>query len=118
MIVFIPFPFTGVCTGEVCQLRDNTSQLNDLDTNVVVITCDTVASNAKWAEIEGLEFPILSDYWPHGAVSQEYQTFNDARGVANRSTFVLDEHATITAIVSSDSLGTPRDYDAYVTALS
>ena len=117
LIVFIPAPFTGTCTKEVCELQENHAQLSGLDANVVVITCDTVPTNAKWAELEGLEFPILSDYWPHGAVSQSYETFNDKVGMATRSTYVLDEEGIITAIVSSDSPREARNYDTYVAAL-
>jgi len=118
LIVFIPFPFTGVCTGEVCEIQDNLGQLRDLDANVVVITCATVATNAKWSELEGLEFPVLSDYWPHGVVSQAYETFDDRTGAARRSTFVLDETATITHVFATDRLSVARDYDDYVAALS
>ena len=117
LVVFIPFPFTGTCEGELCLIRDRLAELNDLDANVVVVTCDTLPSNAKWAEENGFEFPILSDYWPHGEVTRAYGTFNDKLGVANRSTFVLDEQGIVREIVSTDSLGTPREFEAYVEAL-
>ena len=118
LVVFIPFPFTGTCTGEVCELRDRLEELNGLDANVVVITCDTFASNGAWANQEGLAFPILSDFWPHGAVAQAYGAFNEQVGVADRWTFVLDEQGTITDIFNSEGLGVARNYADYVTALS
>ncbi len=118
LVVFIPFPFTGVCTDEVCELQENLGRLNALDANVVVITCDTVPTNAKWAQLEGLEFPILSDYWPHGAVSEAYGTFNDRLGVARRSTYVLDKTGIITDIIRSDGPRTARNYEDYVAALT
>lgn len=118
LVVFIPFPFTGTCTGEVCELRDGLSELNDLDANVVVITCDTIPVNAKWAELESLQFPILSDFWPHGAVAQAFGAFNDQLGCADRWTFALDEQGTITGIFNSEGLGVARNYGDYVEALT
>ena len=118
LVVFIPFPFTGTCEGELCLIRDRLAELNDLEANVVVITCDTVPSNAKWAGDNGFEFPILSDYWPHGEVSKAYGTFNEKLGVANRSTFVLDGAGVVREVVSTDSLGTAREFEAYVEALA
>ncbi len=118
LIVFIPFPFTGTCEGELCLLRDRLAELNDLDANVVAITCDTVPSNKQWSDQNGFGFRVLSDYWPHGDVSRAFDTFNDKLGVANRTTYVLDAGGVIRAVVASDAMGTPREYDAYVAALN
>ena len=74
-----------------------------------------------WAEQEGYTFPLLSDFWPHGAVAQAYGVFNDALGCANRATFVLDSDGTVTSTFSSPDLGTPRakaEYDAALAAVS
>lgn len=118
LLVFIPFAFSGVCTGEVCSLRDDVSSLSDLDANVVIVTTDTFFTNAAWAEKENLDFTILSDFWPHGAVSQAYGTFNDAVGVSMRSTYVLDEQGIVREIIASDELGVARNHDAYAGALA
>ncbi len=118
LIVFIPYPFTGTCRQELCQLRDHLAELNELDAVVVAITCDTQPANSKWAKEQGFEFPVLSDFWPHGAVAQAYDTFNDTFGYAERTTYVLDENGVIRAVVASDNLGTPREYDEYVKALA
>lgn len=118
LIVFMPWAFSGTCTGEVCQLRDNLSGLNQLDTNVVVITTDSFFTNAAWAAQEDLEYPVLADHWPHGAVAQAFGTFNDKLGVATRSTYVLDEDGLVRDIITTDELGTARDFDAYTAALS
>ena len=117
LVVFIPFPFTGNCSSEVCELRDHLADLDALDANVVVISCDTVPVHAKWAADNGLSFPVLSDFWPHGDVARAYDTFNETLGCANRTTYVLDADGVIRAVVASDSLGTVREYDAYVAAL-
>jgi peroxiredoxin len=117
LIVFIPFPFTGVCEEELCTLRDHLADLSALDANVVAITCDTRYANRKWSQVNGFGFPVLSDFWPHGEVSRRYDTFNTEKGCANRTTFVLDSAGVIREIVASPALGTPREYAAYEEAL-
>jgi peroxiredoxin len=117
VIVFIPFPFTGICDGEVCLIRDQLARLNDLDANVVVITCHAVQTAKKWSDENGFTFPVLSDFWPHGVVTTGFGAFNWDVGVANRMSFVLDAEGVVRKIVDSGSLGTPREFDEYVTAL-
>lgn len=117
LIVFIPFPFTGICSAEACELRDNLSTLKVLDAKVVVITTHALPTNKAWADQNGLEFPVLSDYWPHGEVATAFGTFNDTVGAATRSTYVLDADGIVRDIIATDSLGTAREYDAYTAAL-
>jgi peroxiredoxin (alkyl hydroperoxide reductase subunit C) len=117
LVVFIPFPFTGNCNDEACTLRDHLAELNDLDAGVVVITCDTPFANGAWAEQNGLEFPVLSDFWPHGEVARDYGAFNEDTGSANRITFVLDADGVVREIIDSGSLAVVREYDTYVEAL-
>lgn len=118
LIKFIPFPFTRVCEGEVCEVRDNLASLTTLDTNIVVITCDTVPSNTRWATELGVSFPILSDFWPHGAVAQAYGCFNEAIGVAMRSTYVLDEDGIVRDIVATPVLREARSMASYHESLA
>jgi peroxiredoxin len=117
LIVFIPFPFTGICDDESCAIRDNLATLNDLDANVVVITCHAVPVAKKWSDENGFTFPVLSDFWPHGVVATRYGAFNEAVGGANRMTFVLDADGIVRSVINSGSLGTAREFEAYVTAL-
>lgn len=118
LIVFIPFPFTSVCDGEVCAIRDDFTDLSDLDARIVVITCHARPTNARWASEHSLSYPVLSDFWPHGAVAAEYGVFNEKLGVATRSTFVLDPDGVVRDIISSESLGAAREHDAYAAALA
>jgi peroxiredoxin len=83
-----------------------------------VITCDSVASNRRWAEDQGFTFPILSDHWPHGETARAYGCFNETLGVAMRSTYVLDLEGIVTEIVATDRLDQPRDWAEYERALS
>lgn len=118
LVVFIPFPFSGICEGELCSIRDNLARLNSLDANVVAISCDTRFVHKKWAADQGFEFPLLSDFWPHGTTARAYGSFNEDKGVANRMTYVLDEAGIVREIIDSGSLGVAREMDAYLGALS
>lgn len=118
LIVFIPFPFTGICDDEGCAIRDGLGGLNDLDANVVVITAHAVPVTAKWASEFGFEFPVLSDYWPHAAVIQAYDAFNETLGAANRVSYVLDANGVITNVIETEALPIAREFEAYGQALA
>lgn len=118
LIVFIPFPFTGHCDNEGCQLRDGLAELGGLEAKVIVITTHAIPTNARWASENGFEFPVLADYWPHGDVVKSYEAFNDVTGSANRVTYVLDTGGIIRDVIATDSLGTPREYELYGQALA
>ncbi|MDJ0498459.1 MAG: redoxin domain-containing protein [Acidimicrobiia bacterium] len=118
LIVFIPFPFTGICDDEGCALRDNLNALSGLDAKVVIITVHAVPVAKKWADEYGFDFPVLSDYWPHGATAMAYGAFNDDRGAANRYSFVLDADGVVREVINTESLGIAREMDAYTAALA
>jgi len=90
LVVFYPYAFTGVCTGELRELQEELAAFEKLDTAVVAISCDTMFALRVFADREGLEFPLLSDFWPHGAVARAYGVFDDERGCAVRGSFVVD----------------------------
>jgi peroxiredoxin len=117
LIVFIPFPFTGTCEGELCAIRDRLADLNALDANVVAITTDTIFSNAEWSKKNGFGFPVLSDFWPHGAVTEAYGALDPKVGAANRVTFVLDRDAVVRTVIATESRKFAREVDHYVEAL-
>lgn len=117
LIVFIPFPFTGTCQAELCEIRDGLAGIEDLDARVVAITTDTMFANKKWSEENAFGFPVLSDFWPHGEITQAYGTFDDRVGAANRSTYVLDDDGIVRAIVATETRREARVFDEYVKAL-
>jgi peroxiredoxin len=118
VLVFYPFTFTGVCQGELCSLRDDLSEYENANAQVVAISCDSRHSQKLWAEQQGFTFPVLSDFWPHGAVARAYGVFNDQLGCANRATFVIDKQGTIVDTFETPNLGTPRDKAEYEAALA
>jgi peroxiredoxin len=90
-VMFYPFAFSGVCTGELCSVRDNLPTFESDDVQVLAVSCDPMFSLRAFAERDGLTFPLLSDFWPHGEVARAYGVFNEERGCADRSTFIVDK---------------------------
>jgi mycoredoxin-dependent peroxiredoxin len=95
LVVFYPFAFSGICTGELCQLRDELDAYTGAGVQVVAISTDPTFSLKAFREKEGFGFPLLSDFWPHGATAQAYGVFNDKAGMAVRGTFLVDAEGTI-----------------------
>ena len=77
LLVFYPFAFTGTCQGELCAVRDNLNDFVNDDVQVLTISVDSVFAHKVWADQQGYEFPLLADFWPHGAVAQAYGVFNE-----------------------------------------
>jgi peroxiredoxin len=117
-LVFIPFAFTNTCQGELCEIRDNLHRFTDAETRVLAITCNTLHSNAAWAEQQGFTFDILSDFWPHGATARAYDTFDEDFGYARRTTYFIDEEGVITDVILSEELGVARPFSEYQAALT
>ena len=95
LLVFFPFAFSGICTSELCSARDDLSSQND-DVQILGISCDTTWSLKVWAQQEGgYGFPLLSDFWPHGAVSASYGVFSADLGFAFRGTVLVDKDGVV-----------------------
>jgi mycoredoxin-dependent peroxiredoxin len=89
LLLFYPAAFSGVCTGEMAGVRDRLDEFLTFDTEVLAVSTDPVYALRVFADSDGLNFPLLSDFWPHGAVSQSYDVFDEARGTARRSSYVI-----------------------------
>jgi peroxiredoxin (alkyl hydroperoxide reductase subunit C) len=118
VLVFYPFTFTGVCQGELCSLRDDLSEFQQVKAQVLAISCDSRHAQKQWSEQQGFSFPVLSDFWPHGAVAKAYGVFNEQLGCANRATFVIDRQGKVVERFESANLGTPRERSEYESALA
>jgi len=116
LIVFYPLAFTGICTGELCRVRDDMSTFQNDDVQVLTISVDSPYSHKVFSEREGYEFPLLSDFWPHGGVAQAYGVFNDATGFANRGTFLVDRDG-IVRFAEMNSPGEGRDATTWAEAI-
>lgn len=117
LIVFYPLAFTGICTGELCAVRDDLSTFQNDDVQVLTISVDSPYAHKIFSEREGYEFPLLSDFWPHGAVAQSYGAFNEIAGIANRGTFLVDKDG-IVRFAELNSPGEGRDPQAWRDAIA
>jgi peroxiredoxin len=95
VLVFYPLAFSGVCSGELCALRDEFPSVSAEDTELLTVSVDAMWAHRAWAEQEHFEFGLLSDFWPHGEVAREYGVFDEERGIATRGTFVIDKDGVV-----------------------
>jgi peroxiredoxin len=117
VILFIPFSFSGTCTGELCAMRDDLSAFQNENVELLAISCDSMYSQRVYAEREGYNFPVLSDFWPHGAVAQAYGIFDEKYGFAQRGTFIVDK-AGILRWQVINGMGDARNVGDYKAALA
>ncbi len=116
-LVFFPFAFSGLCTSEASELRDNLEDFEGAGVRLLGISCDSRHALRAWAEQEGLGFDLLSDFWPHGAAARSFGVFDDASGMAVRGSFLVDSDGIVRWQVVN-APGHVRDLGAYRAALA
>ncbi len=112
VVLFYPYAFSSVCTGELHDIRDNLDEFVDDSSVLVAISCDSMFSLRVFADRDGLSFPLLSDFWPHGAVSRAYDVLDEQLGCPTRSTVIVDREGLVRWQVSNQ-MREPRDLGAY-----
>lgn len=117
LLVFFPLAFTGVCEGELGEIRDKLPLYENDDTATLAISVGPPPTHKIWSIESGFTFPVLSDFWPHGAVSQAYGVFNSDAGYPNRGTFVVDRAGQIRFAEMMDP-GQARDQAVWRDALA
>jgi mycoredoxin-dependent peroxiredoxin len=95
VIVFYPLAFSGVCTGELCAIRDEFPEVNRDDVELLTISVDSTFAHRAWADAEHFQFGLLSDFWPHGEVASRYGVFDSERGLSTRGTFIIDKDGVV-----------------------
>ena len=115
LVVFYPLAFSGICTGELDQLRDDLAEFTDVQ--VLAVSVDSVYTLKAWSNQQGYDFPLLADFWPHGKVAQDYGVFNAKAGFALRGTFLVDTTGTV-RFAEVNGPGEPRDQEAWKKALA
>lgn len=117
LLVFYPFAFSGTCTGELCEIRDDLSSFANDDVQVVGVSCNPGHALRAWGDAEGYRFPLLSDFWPHGETAKAYGVFMPGLGFAARGSFLVDATGVLRwSLVQGP--GEARDPQAYKTALA
>jgi mycoredoxin-dependent peroxiredoxin len=116
VVVFFPFAFSGICTGELCEIRDDLGAFANDDVQVLAVSCDHMFTQRAYADAQGYFFPVLSDFWPHGQVAQDYGVFVQDGGFATRGTFLIDRDGVVRwSLVNGP--GEKRDFGGYHAAL-
>ncbi len=116
LVVFFPLAFTATCTGELCSVRDHLAQYQNDRVQVLAISVDSNYTHKVFAQQEGYDFPLLADFWPHGAVASSYGVFNEDAGFANRGTFLIDPHG-IVQFAEMNGPGEGRDSQLWLSAI-
>ena len=115
VIHFFPMAFTGVCTTQLCTMRDSFGFYEGLGAEVLGISVDSPFTLAKFKEDNKYQFPLLSDF--NKEVSQAYGAYYDEfvfnlKGVSKRATFVVDENQQLIYAEVLESAGDLPDFDA------
>jgi peroxiredoxin (alkyl hydroperoxide reductase subunit C) len=116
LLVFFPLAFTGICQGELDEIRDHVADYVNDETQTLAISVGPPPTHKVWATQSGFTFPVLSDFWPHGAVAQAYGVFNSDSGFANRGTFLVDRSGVV-QFAECKQPGEPRDQRVWTDAL-
>ncbi len=120
VLLFFPFAFTGVCTAEMCSVRDSFASYEALDAEVLGISVDSPFAQAAWAKEQGINFPLLSDFNKETAAAYGalYGDFIGFEGVAKRSAFVIDKEGKIRYAEVLEKASDLPDFEAIHAALA
>ncbi|MCE1180011.1 MAG: peroxiredoxin [Micrococcales bacterium] len=117
VVVFYPFAFSGICTGELGEIRDRLEDFDADDLQVLTVSCDPMFAQRAWADQEAYFFPLLSDFWPHGETARAYGVLDEAGGHALRGTFLIDTDGVV-RYAEVLPAGQARDFEGYRAALA
>jgi glutaredoxin-dependent peroxiredoxin len=121
LLLFFPMAFTGVCTTELCSMRDDIAAYNNAGVEVIAISVDSVFTLGKFKEEQKLNFPVLSDFnkeasEAYGVLYKEFVL--GMRGVAKRSAFLIDTNGIIKYAEVLDNAGELPNFAAIKGALA
>ena len=117
VLVFYPLAFSGVCTGELCAMRDEFPEVTRDDVELLTVSVDSTFTHRAWADAEQFRFGLLSDFWPHGGVAKSYGIFDEGKGIATRGTFIIDKAGVLRWKVVNP-IPQARDISEYQKALA
>jgi peroxiredoxin len=116
LLVFYPWAFTSICTGELGVIRDRIDEFANDAVQVLTLSIDSSFVHKVFAQRDELNFPLLADFWPHGEVAQAYGVFNTDAGVSNRGTFLIDTDGII-RFSEAHEIGVGRDPQRWLAAI-
>lgn len=116
LLLFIPFAFTGVCTTELCSVRDNIAAYNDANAEVFGISVDTPYSLKRFKQDQNFNFDLLSDFNKEAMTAYDcmYEVFGSQgfNGVAKRSAFLIDKGGIVRYAEVLEDAGKVPDFEA------
>ena len=96
ILSFHPLAWTGICSDQMKSLEKNSKEFEELNTIAVGINVDPIPSKKAWADSLGLKNTrLLSDFWPHGKVSELYGLFREKQGFSERANVIINEDQEI-----------------------
>lgn len=115
LLLFFPQAFTGVCTKELCGVRDDIARYSNANAQVLGISVDSIFTLAKFKEEQGYNFPLLSDF--NKATSEAYGALYDTfvfdmKGVSKRAAFIIDKEGVVRYAEVLESAGDLPNFDA------
>ncbi len=93
VLMFYPLTFSPICTRELDDLRDLAG------VRAVSVSCDSMFVQRTFADAHGVDYPMLTDFWPHGAISTAYDAFDAARGISRRVSLAIGADGVIRDVV-------------------
>ena len=117
VLIFYPLAFSPVCSNELCAVRDDFPEITGDDVELLTVSVDSMFTHRAWADAEGFNFELLSDFWPHGDAARSYGVFDDDRGLSIRGTFIIDKGGVVRWKVVNP-IPQARDISEYQKALS
>jgi peroxiredoxin len=112
LVVFFPWAFSSVCTGELHVLRDDLPAFQNDQAQLLAISVDSKYTQRTFADRDGFEFPLLADFWPHGEVARRFGIFDEVAGAALRGSFIVDRAGVLRWSVVR-GIPDARDADEY-----
>ncbi|MFP5347809.1 MAG: peroxiredoxin [Actinomycetes bacterium] len=117
LVLFYPFAFSRICSGELADLREGLDAFTERDVVPLAVSCDPVFALRAWSDAQRFGFALLSDFWPHGAAARSYGVFNESAGCALRGSFLVDRQGVVRWSVLG-GMGEARDLEAHREALA
>ena len=102
VLAFYPLDFSPVCSQEHACFRDDLSQFNDLEAQVLGISVDSVWAHKAFAKALDIAYPLLADFHPKGAVAAKYGLYLEDKGITSRATVIIDEDGTVADVMLHD----------------
>ena len=96
VLAFYPGDWTPVCSNQIPEYQNQISTFEKFETQLMCLSVDSIPCHKAWARsLGGLSFPLMADFYPHGEVARKYGVFDEKRGYAERSVFLIDKSGII-----------------------